>query len=332
MQTNNKDQILSILHHNSYLCDSSLIKKLLSNEVYDACIYSYQILGKLDQGINLAKREIIKNLNDVFEELNSKKYLSTDIDSKATKFNKFVNLGLGICQKSNNTEKNEKFLIQNYWLPLINSIYDFQTKFIPVYNKNKNNYKTDDYKKIYNELNKAFEKVFSEMADYISLPMILDILCEKCREEGLTKFKQLMFMMISNFRLGENIAHLAINLSESIVDVEIKNYLYEKSKGKIASFIKCAECNVYLWRGNIEEIKYFNCNHIYHKVCFLKKEINDECYICKKNDCIVEKNKNIMKNSYFPLEFLNPLISLSALNLNNTFCGSYYFKQMQKGY
>ena len=128
--------------------------------------------------------------------------------------------------------------------------------------------------------------------------MILDILSEKCHEEGLTKFKQLLFMMLANFRLGQNIADLAINLSKTRVDVEINNYLYEKSKGNIASFIKCAECNVYLWRGNIEEIKYFNCNHIYHKVCFLKKEINDECYICKRNDCIVERNKN----NYFDKE------------------------------
>ena len=286
IQTNNKEQILNVLHHNSFLCTLSLIKKLLSNEVYDACIYAYQKLGKLDEGIKLAKDETSKALDELFEEINSKKYLSSEIENKLIKFKKFVDLGLGICQKTEG--KNEKDLVANYWSLLITSIYDFQNKFMPEFNKNKNNYKTEDYIKINNALNEAFDLILSKMTNQISLPVILDLMGEKCGDAGFTKFRELNFMMFSNFRLSENILELSSNLIGKRIGIEIDNYLYERNKGHSAIFRKCDECHEYLGIGNIDEIKYFRCNHIFHKVCFLQKEINDECYICRKNDCVSE--------------------------------------------
>ena len=292
IKANNKEQVLNVLHHNNFLCKISLLNDLLNKEVYDSCIFIYHILGKLDEGIELAKREIKKTLDEIMEEITSKKYNSTNIDNKLNKFKKYVDLGLGICQKSEIMRKREIDLVDDYWLLLINVIYTFQIKFKPEFNKNKNNYKTVDYIKINNFLNETFESAIAKMTDCISLPLILDVMGEKCGEAGFTKFKQLNFMMFSNFRLSENIFNLMKSLIESGINIEVDNYLYERNKGHFAIIRECGICKEFLGKGNMDKIKYFNCNHVYHNLCFLKEGGGNECLICKKDDCIINKNEN----------------------------------------
>ena len=304
IKANNKEQVLSVLHHNSYLCKSSLLNNLLKHEVYDACIYIYHILGELDEGIELAKNQIKIILNELLEEISSKKYLSTNIENKLIEYKKYIELGLGICQRCKITRKTEIDLVNDYWLILINAIYSFQIGFEPEFNKNRNNYKTADYIKINDTLTETFELVLSKMSDYISLPLILDIMSEKCGEAGFTKFKELNYLMFFNFRLRENMYKYMKNSIESRVNLEINNYLYERNKGHFSNFYKCAECQEFLGSSNIDKIIYFSCNHIYHKICFIKnREKGKECYICKKlkkndNDCFGDKNDN---NNYFKI-------------------------------
>ena len=292
IKTNHKEQVLNILHHNHFLCKEKLLKDLLSEEVYDACIYIYQKLDKLEAGIELSKKEIKKTLEEIMKEITSKNYNSIDIDNKLNNFTKYVDLGLGICQKSESKRKREIDLVDDYWLLLINVLYNFQIiNFLPEYNKNKNNYKTADYKKIFNVLNDTFEKSIAKMTDCISLPLIIDVMGEKCGEAEFTKFKQLNLMMFSNFRLGENIFNLMKKLIESGVNLEIDNYLYERNRGHLGNFVSCSICKEFLGSNLLDDIKYFTCNHIYHKICFFKEAEGDECPICKRNDCIVNKNQ-----------------------------------------
>ena len=291
IKANHREQVLNVLHHNNFLCKENLLKDLLSKEIYDACIYIYHVLNKLDEGINLTKNEMKKTLNEIFDEITSKKYNSINIDNMINKYKKYVELGLGICQKSEIMRKREIDLVDDYWLLLINIIYTFQMDFTPLFNKNKNNYKTADYIKINNALNETFDSSIAKMTDCISLPLIMDVMAEKCGEAGFTKFKQLNLMMFSNFRLKENIFNHMKNLIESGVSLEVDNYLHERNRGHIANFITCALCNKFLGSSHIDNLKYFSCNHVYHKLCFLK-EGEEECPICKKNDCIINKNES----------------------------------------
>ena len=291
IKENNKEQVLNVLHHNHFLCKINLLNDLLKKKVYDSCIFIYHILGKLDEGIELAKREIKETLEEIMKEITSKNYNSINIDNKLNKYKKYVELGLGICQKSEITRKREIDLVDDYWLLLINTIYTFQIKFKPEFNKNKNNYKTADYIKINNILNETFESAIAKMTDCISLPLILDVMGEKCGEAGFSKFKQLNYMMFSNFRLSENIFNLKKSLIESGISLEVDNYLYERNKGHFAIINTCGICKEFLGKGNVDKIKYFNCNHVYHYLCFLKEGGGNECFICKKNDCIINKDE-----------------------------------------
>jgi hypothetical protein len=289
-----KEQIINILHLNNFLCkNESLLNNLLSLKVYDSCIYIFHILNELDKGIDLAKKEIKKTLQEIDEEIHSKKYLSTNIDILLNKYKKYIELGLGICQKSSNMKKKEKELVNDFWLPLISTIYTFQVSFTPELKKNKNNYKTADYVKINNILNETFESIIKKMTDFISLPLIMEILGEKCREARFTKFKELNFLIFSNFRLDENIFTLSKNLIDTGLNLEINNFIYERNKGHIASLRYCSSCLKYLWINKFDEIKYFNCNHVYHRKCFLKEGEENECPICKRNECVFNYNDNI---------------------------------------
>jgi hypothetical protein len=211
------------------------------------------------------------------------------------KLKKYIELGLGICQKSSNLKKKEKELVNDYWLPLISTIYTFQINFTPELKENKNNYKTADYIKINNILIENFESIIKKMTDFISLPLIMDILGKKYEKARFIKFKELNFLMFSNFRLEENIFKLSKNLIDTGFNLEINNYLYERNKGHIASLKYCSSCFKFLWINKFDEIIYFNCNHVYHRICFIKEGEGDECPICKRNECVF----NYKENNYF---------------------------------
>ena len=293
IKVDHKEQIINVLHHNSFLCkNESLLNNLLSLKVYDSCIYIFHILNKLDKGIDLANKEIKKTLQEINEEIHSKKYLSTNIDILLNKFQKYIELGLGICQKSSNLQKKEKELVNDYWLPLISIVYTFQVNFTPELKENRNNYKTADYLKINNALIETFESIIKKMTDFISLPLIMDILEKKCEKARFTKFKGLNFLMFSNFRLDEIILNLSKNLSDTRLNLEINNYLYERNKGHITSLKYCSSCFKFFGINKFNEIKYFNCNHIFHRKCFIKEGEGDECPICKRNECVFNYNEN----------------------------------------
>ena len=297
VKANHKEQVLNILHHNNFLCkNEKLLNNLLSQEVYDACIFIYHILDKLKEGIQLVKNEIKKTMEEILEEINSNYYNSIKIDNELIKYKKYVDLGLGICQKSEKIKKKEIDLVNDYWILLIDIIYTFQIYFKPECSKNRNNYKTADYIKIYNALDESFESVLAKMTDCISLPLIFKVLGDKCGELGISKFKKLNYLMFLNYRLSEKIFNLQKNLIESGVSLEIDDYLYERNKGHFASIITCSICNEFIGDQHLDEIKYFSCNHVFHLICYLKNGEDDECPICKKNDCIInQKESNYFK-------------------------------------
>ena len=297
IKANNKEQVINILHHNHFLCNNKvLLEYLLSQEVFDACIFMYHILDKLKEGIQLIKIEVNKTLGYILKEINLKNYNSINIDNELIKYKKYIDLGLGICQKSEKIRKKELDLVNDYWLLLINVIYSFQLNFIPEYNKNRNNYKTEDYIKIYNILDETFESILMTMTEYISLPLIIDVLTEKCGELGISKIKKLNNMMFLNFRLSEKIFNLQKDLIESEINFEIDNYLYERNKGHSNSILECAICNNFIGNQHLDKIILFKCNHIYHPICYLKEGKNDdECPICIKNNYLI----NNYESNYF---------------------------------
>ena len=90
-------------------------------KVYDACIFIYYIIEDLDKGIKLANEQIKKILEKIVVEINSEKYLSTNIDSLLNNFKKYVELGKDVvlCCYEDVREPNEwchRLVFAEWWL------------------------------------------------------------------------------------------------------------------------------------------------------------------------------------------------------------------------
>ena len=292
IKAGHKEQILNLLHHNVFLCKKNLAVKLLNNKVYDACVFIYYIIDELDIGIKIANEQIQKTLEEIKDEINSENYLSTNIESLLYNFKKYIDLSIGICQKgSSNTKRNSYFLINNYWIIIIDSIYTFQLKFLQDVDENQNNYKTKDYTKINNALDENFELILMKMTDFIPIKDIIDIMIEKCGSAAFKKFKNLNFLMFAGYRINERMLNLTQGLFEIETEKKINKLIYQFNKGIYTLFDNCEFCGKTFEENSIVKTIYFKCGHNFHKICLDNQGYNK--YICPKCG-----NKKININDY----------------------------------
>ena len=316
-----KDQILNLLHHNTFLCKNNLANKLLNNKVYDACVFIYYIIDELEKGIILTNEQIIKALEKIDDTINSDDYIPTDIDSLLYNFKKYIELGIGICQKASNKEKIEnaknkekvekivKYLLNRYWIIIINSIYIFQLKFLKKFDENQNNYKTKDYIKINNSLDENFESILSKMTEYIPTKYIVDIMCEKCGSAGFKKFKNLNYLMFSDYRIESLSMGITKGFFKSEIERQLNDFIFQFNKGNNIVLDFCDFCGKSIKYYYLDKIIYFKCNHIFHKICFDKKKCDKNiCPICRKKEADLyeyeeEEKKNIACDQLFDIDF-----------------------------
>ena len=316
-----KEQILNLLHHNTFLCTAKLAERLYNQKVFDACVFINYQLEDYDKGIKLANNQIKIILNNIYEEINSNNYLSTNIESMLYNFKKYIELAVGICQKvrvpdidlskipKNVDEKteekikeklrqtNEKKVANEYWFVIIDSIYTFQMEFLKKYEENKNNYKTNDYNKINDALDDAFELFLTKMSNYIDLKLIINEMSKKCGSAGFERFKSITSLMFIEFQISENTNMILNDLIEDESKKQLNEFIYQNNKGQLAIFEKCELCgksydkNIYLL-----DIIYFKCNHSYHDLCFMKGGYDLEiCPTCDKTKIDLTKYKEPVK-------------------------------------
>lgn len=293
IKAGHKEQILNLLHHNTFLCKKSLCDSLYKQKVFDACVFIYYILDDLDKGIKLANEQICIILKEIRNEINLDKYLSTNIDSRLYNLKKYVELGVGICQKGKNKGKNDEQAANDYWLVIINSIYYFQLEFLKDFEDNKNNYKTNDYNKINYALDEAFELILLKMSDQIKPRIIINEMFEKCGEAGFEKFKSINSLMFIGYKMNENICKFSQFFIEKEVEKKINEFIFEFNKGQLYSIEKCELCGK-LFDDNsyLIIIRYFRCNHCYHQICFMMGGYDIEiCPICEKQKIDFTKYK-----------------------------------------
>ena len=327
-----KEQILNLLHHNTFLCTAKLAEKLYNQKVFDACVFIYYLLEDYDKGIKLANGQIKIILNNIYEEINSNSYLSTNIESMLYNFKKYIELAVGICQKvkipeidvtkipkdaDEKTEEkireklrviNEKKVANEYWFIVINSIYSFQLEFLKKFEENRNNYKTNDYNKINNALDEAFELFLTKMSEYINLKLIINEMSKKFGSAGFERFKSITSLMFIEFKTSENINKILYNLLAKESEKQLNEFVYQFNQGQLAIFEKCETCgksydkNTYLL-----DIIYFKCNHSYHNLCFMKGGYDLEiCPICDKTKIDLSKYEEPIKEEKDKNEIQEP--------------------------
>ena len=170
IKINQEDQIVETLKQFNYVCDKKLLFFLKEQKIYDAAIYIYQILGLVDEGLNLVIEILEKNFKEIINNLNSEKFNSNIINNYRDIYFKFLSLGIQLCRENsfnNNIIKEENKEVDEFWLNFLNALYKIRTIFKPLFNKNLNNEKTFDFNIVNKDLDDSINLIIGAMTEYV---------------------------------------------------------------------------------------------------------------------------------------------------------------------
>ena len=168
-----------------------LLNFLKEKKIYDASIYLYQILGLVDDGLNLVIDILQKNFKEIINNLNSDKFNSNIINNYREIYFKFLSLGIKLCRENsfnNKLIKEENKELDDFWLNFLNALYKIRTIFKPLYKENLNNEKTFDFNIVNKDLDDSINLIISAMTEYVPIPLLIEIVSNKCKDAGLKEF------------------------------------------------------------------------------------------------------------------------------------------------
>ena len=266
-----KKSIINLLKGNKAYLNEDCLKICLKNSVLDASIYIYFKQEKYQEAINLCKKEIssnIDNLIKVFTEENneSKNKLFLEHDEIINKF-------CYICEKESEQlpAKDKKKI----WLEIL----DFLYKRIELINLKEKKMKKN-LKEIIAKISEDINNFILKMYPHVNMKSIIDEIYKKTK---MSDFKG--FNNIINRFVKEQIEYINIfNKMKSIIDYSIDNNFREKNKSNMKGisykFDKCDYCHKNFKEKDNENILLFRCGHNAHKNENCIKIINN-VYICK---------------------------------------------------
>ena len=292
----NRKRIKELLIEYKILCNEKILNKLLSNNINDCSIYIYQILGKVKEGVDLTVKEAEKKFKNILDILDKPNYNPILIDIELTELYKYFEMGLNVCQNNFFEHQKEDKQIDDNWKQLFNEACSFRVKFYPLYEVNKNNIKTRDYKKIFINLQNCMQLILDKMSDYITLDLLVDIIANNCNEGKIIEFYTFLDKSFFSFRRTETILESGKNLMSTSILIQFDDFGKIKTEGKhiVVYKNKCDFCKNCLDKFNSYSMKLFECGHRYHLSCCAEEKGEMCCYICTKEDIgdDLERSKN----------------------------------------
>ena len=294
---NQEDQIVEILKQFNYVCDNKLLSFLIEEKIYDAAIYVSQILGLVDDGLNLVIDILQKNFKEIMNNLNSEKFNSNIINNYREIYFKFLLLGIQLCRENsfnNKIIKEENKELDDFWLNFLNALYKIRGIFKPLFNKNLNNEKTFDFNIVNKDLDDSINLIISAMTEYVPIPLLIEIVSNKCKDAGLKEFAQIMKQMFFSYDITKSIFEYAYMCIRKSTINKFKELCQQNIKGYCIKTLICNFCNNKIKKGNII---LFKCNHNFHKECCYKINTKYYCNICEaikeEKDIKINENNNI---------------------------------------
>lgn len=194
-------------------------------------------------------------------------------------------MGLNVCQNNFFSEYKEDKEIDESWLQLYDKACSFRMNFHPLYEQNKNNIKTREYKKIFNNLQSCIVLILDKMNDYINLDLLVDLIYSRC-EKNLREFYIFLDKSFYAFRRTETILNSGKNLMSTSVLIQYDILGKIKTEGKYINYKrnKCDFCKNYITTQVSYSFKLFECGHRYHLNCLAEENGEKVCYICTKQE------------------------------------------------
>ena len=302
----NKTRIQNLLVEYKILCNEHILHKLLSNNINDCCIYIYQNLGKVKEGVGLTVKEVNQRFKNILAILEKPNYNPILIDIELKKIYKYFELGLSVCQNNFFDQEKENRQIDENWKQLFDVACSFRVKFSPLYEINKNNIKTKDHKKIFVSLQENIQLILDKMSDYITLDLLVEIIAHNCNEGKIIEFYTFLDRSFYAFRRTETILNSGKNLMSTSVLIQYDELGRMKTVGKHIYLAedKCDYCKKDLQNLFSYSFKLFECGHKYHLNCCAQEKGEIVCYVCTKEE--IEDNEERAQN-FFAGNVINEL-------------------------
>lgn len=290
-ENHRKDDIFSIVSNNISICTNDLLELLIKNRVYDSVIYIYKVMGLYQQGIDLTKISIEKNYNKMLKNLSNENFKEKINKLLLNRHDLYLNLGLSICQLAS---ENEDML--DSWVSLLEMLYKIKANIQSYVQQNTNNDKTYFYSKIRDSISESIEVTLEKMCEYVTLPLILEIVTEKIKGViiGFKEFKKLLMRMLHSLSQMEIILTFVKKMLLKSVHQLFYKFKDVKLKGYCIKLEKCNYCKKKFENEQKCITISFECGHSYHKKCCGKENNEYVCFICRKEE--IEMSAMRIKN------------------------------------
>ncbi len=270
IKLNKKDKILDTIKDKiSYYSLKELLDLCLSNNIFSAAIYLYEISGDSKSALALTIKEFNFSCDDLFSD---KDKIEKD---KLDKFNTNLNLCIRVCEsysESNKDTNSLKAIKEGYdlWFEILKNLYQFRNKCVSMKNVQK-------------IISDAIKDLLTKMCIYVSINEILDYITKENKDVEFKEFKHILIGMIKSYNNFSNfLKDTKIIFSNSISKQNlILEKKYKSGNGFNVSF--CDLCNKGFNKDENDIIIAFKCGHKYHIQCVKKDNI---CILCEKNEII----------------------------------------------
>ena len=280
-ENHRKDDIFSIVSNNMSICTNDLLQLLIKNKVYDSVIYIYKVMGLYQQGIELTKNSIDKNYKKMLRNLSNENFKEKINKLLLNRHNLYLELGLSTCQLAS---ENEDMI--DSWVSLLEMLYKIKANIQSYVQQNTNNDKTYFYTKIRDTISESIEITLEKMCEYVTLPLILEIVTEKIKGViiGFKEFKKLLMRMLHSLSQMKNILTLVKKMLLKSVHQLFYKFKDVKLKGYCIKLKKCSYCKKQFANEEKCITISFKCGHSYHKKCCGKENSEYVCFICRKEE------------------------------------------------
>jgi hypothetical protein len=272
-----KKDILKLLKEEPLYLNNECLKVCLKNNIFDAAIYIYMHQQNFTDALNLCKKEITNNIDNIikiFTDNNKNDIIKKELFSE---HDEIISKCCFICEKE--SEQLPKKEGKKIWFDMLEFLY------------NKIELANSKQKKLKINLDEIITKISEDINNFI-LKMyphtdMKSLLNEIYKKTEMTDFKG--FNNILNCFVKEQIIYKDIfNKIKSLLDYTINDNYKEKTSHNIKGIQylleKCDFCNKLFKDDDI--IILLKCGHIVHKnrnCCYTNKDQYNICRICYNN-------------------------------------------------
>ena len=266
-------------------------------KAYEPCLYLYLKEGSFDKAFKLASEKLDEVFTNIINTIDKEK----DFDNLLNEFYKYLNDVKNICENNN-------MQLEDLWFKILNIFYQYEGKVgellkVHIFNIKKKN-SSERLSKI---ISKEIKELMEKMCSFVSVTQILNFVSEHNKNAGFKEFRELITKILSSYSNLTSILYSTRSLMTNAI-LEDEHYFQTLNlKGELLNANKCDLCKQEFKeeQGKKEMLMVFNCNHIFHKECVIKKKARFDkhlmCPLCSEIDFDTGNNKGkslINKNSF----------------------------------